>query len=67
MTNCPKCGSGTIIGPKFISRFGREALEYRCFRCGYTTTGPTVEQEREQAEKRKPFGGGYSSILRDAG
>ena len=52
MTVCPKCGSHTIGGPQFISRYGREALRYVCVRCGYEMYGPTVEQQQQQRAER---------------
>lgn len=37
MTQCPKCSSSKITGPRFgHNSYGRERLFYDCLRCGYT-------------------------------
>ena len=51
MTTCPKCGGIRISGPVYIRAVcpgGREALRYRCIRCGYSEDQPTVDQRKEE-------------------
>ena len=54
MSTCPKCGGTRIIGPTFVKRLWQEALRYECIDCGYVEHGPTLEQQREPAEKNAP-------------
>jgi hypothetical protein len=56
MTECTKCGSNLILGPIFQSGscntlFKNDHLLYRCFRCGYQQTTPTLDQKRETNAK----------------
>jgi hypothetical protein len=45
MTQCPKCGSRKIVGPKYHKEtvWHRECLGYTCFQCGYSMTTPTKD------------------------
>ena len=47
--NCPKCGE-THCRVRYVSsifrRFG-EALEVKCYRCGYTWDEPTDERKQK--------------------
>lgn len=51
MVTCPKCGGNKILGPKYISEYGRESLRYTCYQCGFVTHGPTVEQQRQPSPR----------------
>jgi hypothetical protein len=65
MTQCPKCGSRKIIGPKYHPsqyhvNYGYaitvpECLGYTCEQCGYSTTTPTKDAKAsETAFTAKP-------------
>lgn len=42
MMTCPKCGSDSITGPKYVVRAIKgEALRYICRGCGFVKDGPT--------------------------
>jgi len=53
VNQCPKCGCVRIVGPTYESIFGMERLRYRCYQCGYSTTGPTNDQRNEEAARRR--------------
>ena len=48
MNVCPKCGSGHILGPRYVqSQWTKvEALRYDCGQCGYATTTPTADAKQ---------------------
>ena len=48
MNVCPKCGSGYIVGPRYVQShaFSKEWLRYECGRCGYTDTTPTNDAKQ---------------------
>lgn len=54
MNNCPKCGNGKILGPRY-SEFGRnpsyarQTLVYMCMQCGYTYETPTRDAQESEA------------------
>jgi DNA-directed RNA polymerase subunit RPC12/RpoP len=49
MNRCPKCGSFEISGPKYRKvQWGSTVMEderlwYRCLRCGYEESRPTLD------------------------
>jgi len=56
MTNCPKCGSWRMSGPRYRRSYGYfgECLEYRCLNCGYASTRPTNDAD-ERALPQDPW------------
>ena len=50
MTQCPKCSSCKISGPRYGSNWrGHERLFYDCTRCGYISNKPTHDQKYDQS------------------
>ena len=61
MSNCPKCGSYKILGPKYESALThafhalfaheREWLRYTCFECNYSTTATLAASDFQPKEQ----------------
>ena len=48
---CKKCGSNDILGPRYrTDPWGGDFLQYRCFRCGFTWTGKTLDSASKQQD-----------------
>lgn len=48
MVSCPKCGSYSISGPRYIKTKGRGLLRWTCNRCGYTQDSKTKDAREGQ-------------------
>lgn len=58
MTNCPKCRSYRIAGPRYFKGgygyYGQESLVYTCSQCGYEKHEMTADADAK-ATDRLPF------------
>lgn len=56
MMHCPKCGSGQIVGPKYVSADWPtpECLRYTCLQCRYSSTTPTLDAKATVIAEKHP-------------
>jgi len=51
---CPKCGMGNIIGPRYEHKphsITGERLRYVCATCGYSFTTPTLDAHEQRGRR----------------